>query len=133
MLEVYETMKLRLPLSFRVSCLEADAKEVLSRLEELASKIANEETKSSEQENALLRKIEWYKEGSAYQGDGMSRVTLRKNPDFKKFHQYLVALTDCGKVLRQETVSMVPPLCFPDINHDSVVLDICAAPGSKTC
>lgn len=28
---------------------------------------------------------------------------------------------------------MLPPLCFPKISSDSVILDMCAAPGSKTC
>lgn len=44
-----------------------------------------------------------------------------------------MALTECGKVQRQEAISMLPPLCFPKITSDSVVLDMCAAPGSKTC
>ena len=39
--------------------------------------------------------------------------------------------TDCGFITRQELVSMIPPI-FLDIKPDDLVLDMCAAPGSKT-
>lgn len=43
----------------------------------------------------------------------------------------LIKANDSGYVSRQELVSMLPPL-FLDISPDNFVLDICAAPGSKT-
>ena len=49
----------------------------------------------------------------------MDRKTIRKNPQLKEFHEWLVASAAAGLVTRQETVSMIPPgeirirnLCF---------------------
>lgn len=42
-----------------------------------------------------------------------------------------VTEAEIGHISRQEAVSMIPPLLLnPDSNH--LVLDMCAAPGSKT-
>lgn len=41
------------------------------------------------------------------------------------------AASECGMVIRQELVSMLPPL-FLDLKSTDLVLDMCAAPGSKT-
>lgn len=43
----------------------------------------------------------------------------------------MIALNLSGHIGRQEAVSMLPPM-FLDVQPDSVVLDMCAAPGSKT-
>ena len=39
--------------------------------------------------------------------------------------------TDAGNISRQEAVSMLPPL-FLKVEPHHYVLDMCAAPGSKT-
>lgn len=49
----------------------------------------------------------------------------------KQFQQYLIKATDSGFLTRQELVSMLPPLLL-DIHKDDFILDMCAAPGSKT-
>lgn len=56
---------------------------------------------------------------------------IKKTPELKKLHNYLMKATDCGFISRQELVSMIPPI-FLDIQPDDLVLDMCAAPGSKT-
>lgn len=43
----------------------------------------------------------------------------------------MIALTLSGHIGRQEAVSMLPPM-FLDVQKDDIVLDMCAAPGSKT-
>ena len=43
----------------------------------------------------------------------------------------MIALNRSGHIGRQEAVSMLPPM-FLDVHPDSIVLDMCAAPGSKT-
>ena len=48
-----------------------------------------------------------------------------------EFHAWLINETDLGTISRQEEVSMVPPLLL-DVRPGHVVLDMCAAPGSKT-
>jgi 16S rRNA C967 or C1407 C5-methylase (RsmB/RsmF family) len=42
-----------------------------------------------------------------------------------------VVLIFAGNISRQETVSMIPPLVL-DVQPHHKVLDMCAAPGSKT-
>lgn len=90
-----------------------------------------------------------YPKGLAWQLNVPKRA-LRKSPEFKKFHSFLVfetevvrshrpvycthddSLNACskGNITRQEAVSMLPPL-FLDVEPHHVVLDMCAAPGSK--
>ena len=41
------------------------------------------------------------------------------------------ALSEHGMITRQEAVSMIPPLLL-DVEPNDKVLDMCAAPGSKT-
>ena len=43
----------------------------------------------------------------------------------------MIALTSSGHIGRQEAVSMLPPM-FLDVDPNDIVLDMCAAPGSKT-
>uniref|UniRef100_A0A673YV37 tRNA (cytosine(34)-C(5))-methyltransferase n=1 Tax=Salmo trutta TaxID=8032 RepID=A0A673YV37_SALTR len=61
----------------------------------------------------------------------MSRKILRKSPLLEKFHQFLVSETESGNISRQEAVSMIPPLLMKIEPHHKI-LDLCAAPGSKT-
>jgi multisite-specific tRNA:(cytosine-C5)-methyltransferase len=56
---------------------------------------------------------------------------IRRFPPFKSFQNFLVAETDVGNITRQEIVSMIPPLLM-DIKPGMTVLDLCAAPGSKS-
>ncbi|EIM87652.1 S-adenosyl-L-methionine-dependent methyltransferase [Stereum hirsutum FP-91666 SS1] len=74
--------------------------------------------------------LSWYPHGLAWQLNVEKKV-LRKSPEFKKFHSFLVFETEVGNISRQEAVSMLPPL-FLDVQPYHKVLDMCAAPGSKT-
>jgi 16S rRNA C967 or C1407 C5-methylase (RsmB/RsmF family) len=59
------------------------------------------------------------------------RKTIRRNPALQDFFDWLRINTDAGFVSRQETVSMIPPVVLaPEPHH--AILDMCAAPGSKT-
>jgi multisite-specific tRNA:(cytosine-C5)-methyltransferase len=55
---------------------------------------------------------------------------IRRNPPFAAFQKFLVSETSVGNISRQEVVSMIPPLLL-DVRPGHVVLDMCAAPGSK--
>jgi len=66
----------------------------------------------------------------AYQLE-VDRTTIRKNPDLAKLHEWLKQQTLAGFMTRQETVSMVPPVVL-NCQPGDRVLDMCAAPGSKT-
>eukprot|EP00584_Thalassiosira_punctigera_P011530 CAMPEP_0172568894 /NCGR_PEP_ID=MMETSP1067-20121228/121452_1 /TAXON_ID=265564 ORGANISM="Thalassiosira punctigera, Strain Tpunct2005C2" /NCGR_SAMPLE_ID=MMETSP1067 /ASSEMBLY_ACC=CAM_ASM_000444 /LENGTH=1033 /DNA_ID=CAMNT_0013360607 /DNA_START=182 /DNA_END=3283 /DNA_ORIENTATION=+ len=60
------------------------------------------------------------------------RRTLRRNKSLEPLHNWMKIQSDCGHITRQETVSMIPPVVL-DVKEGMSVLDMCAAPGSKTC
>ncbi|CAM9854109.1 unnamed protein product, partial [Choristocarpus tenellus] len=74
--------------------------------------------------------LPWYADHLAYRM-GCDRRFIRKHPSLAKFHLWLNQLMDSGNLTRQEAVSMLPPL-FMDVKPGHLVLDMCAAPGSKT-
>ncbi|RPA92698.1 S-adenosyl-L-methionine-dependent methyltransferase [Choiromyces venosus 120613-1] len=74
--------------------------------------------------------LEWFPDNLAWQLS-VGKSTIRRCPPFKMFQNFLVAETTVGNISRQEAVSMIPPLVM-DIQPHHVVLDMCAAPGSKT-
>uniref|UniRef100_UPI00398EE944 RNA cytosine C(5)-methyltransferase NSUN2 isoform X2 n=1 Tax=Pristiophorus japonicus TaxID=55135 RepID=UPI00398EE944 len=74
--------------------------------------------------------LSWYPSELAWHIN-ISRKMLRKSPVLEKFHQFLVSETESGNISRQEAVSMIPPLLL-DIKAHHKILDMCAAPGSKT-
>ncbi|GMH25307.1 hypothetical protein Nepgr_027150 [Nepenthes gracilis] len=81
-------------------------------------------------EAEALRPLPWYPENLAWHSN-FSRNQLRKNQTLERFHEFLKQANEIGNITRQEAVSMVPPL-FLDVHTDHFVLDMCAAPGSKT-
>ena len=61
----------------------------------------------------------------------LSRTEVRKFPQLAGFHQWMIAEAEAGHITRQELVSMIPTLLM-DVKSHHAVLDMCAAPGSKT-
>jgi multisite-specific tRNA:(cytosine-C5)-methyltransferase len=78
----------------------------------------------------LPKAMPWYPEGLAYSMTTPKNV-VRKYEPFKEFQRFLVSETGVGNISRQEQVSMIPPLLLDVQSHHSV-LDLCAAPGSKS-
>ncbi|GAB7358904.1 hypothetical protein MBLNU230_g4125t1 [Neophaeotheca triangularis] len=78
----------------------------------------------------IPRQMPWYPEGLAYSMTTPKNV-VRKYGPFKDFQKFLVSETGVGNISRQEQVSMIPPLML-DIKPEHAVLDLCAAPGSKS-
>ena len=74
--------------------------------------------------------LPWYPDNLAWQLD-FSRFHLRRVPHLKELHEFIKRETETGAITRQEAVSMIPPL-FLDVKPSHRVLDMCAAPGSKT-
>lgn len=66
----------------------------------------------------------------ALQAD-VSRGELKRNAEFRRSKKIVNALTELGFCSRQETVSMLPPTLL-GVRGGHRVLDMCAAPGSKT-
>jgi multisite-specific tRNA:(cytosine-C5)-methyltransferase len=74
--------------------------------------------------------VEWYPDQLAWFMTTPKNVIRRFKP-FASFQKFLVAETDVGNITRQEVVSMIPPLLM-DLKPHMTVLDLCAAPGSKS-
>ena len=74
--------------------------------------------------------LPWYPNEMGWQIT-TSKSVIRKHLPFAEFKKYLVSETEVGNISRQEVVSMVPPLVM-DVKPGMIVLDLCAAPGSKT-
>ncbi|KAJ1723715.1 tRNA (cytosine-5-)-methyltransferase ncl1 [Coemansia erecta] len=74
--------------------------------------------------------LAWYPHNFGWQFT-IPRIALKKSAALGKFHSFLVTETEVGNISRQEAVSMVPPLLL-DVQPQHLVLDMCAAPGSKT-
>ncbi|KAH3676146.1 hypothetical protein WICMUC_002168 [Wickerhamomyces mucosus] len=74
--------------------------------------------------------ISFYPNDLAWQID-VSKTVMRKDENFAKTQRFLVVETEVGNISRQEAVSMIPPILL-DVQSHHKVLDMCAAPGSKT-
>ena len=83
---------------------------------------------------APAKPIPFISSGSTTLGFQLSidRRTLRRNKSLEPLHDWLKIQTDCGHITRQETVSMIPPVVL-NAKEGMSILDMCAAPGSKTC
>ncbi|KAI5294606.1 hypothetical protein KEM52_003630 [Ascosphaera acerosa] len=75
--------------------------------------------------------VPWYPDQLAWSMTTPKNVVRRFAP-FAAFQKFLVAETEVGNISRQEIVSMIPPLLL-DVRPGMAVLDMCAAPGSKSC
>ncbi|EED22293.1 methyltransferase (Ncl1), putative [Talaromyces stipitatus ATCC 10500] len=74
--------------------------------------------------------VPWYPDELAWYMTTPKNV-IRRFPPFSSFQKFLVSETEVGNITRQEVVSMIPPL-FLDVRPGMTVLDMCAAPGSKS-
>jgi len=74
--------------------------------------------------------LPWYPDRLAWQVN-LPRALLRRDPALQWLHEFLVKEHEFGSIHRQEAVSMIPPLVL-GIEPGQRILDLCAAPGSKT-
>lgn len=118
-----------LPLTFRITGSRKHAHEILSIFKEKHLPSLTDVEFEGEKVKAPMQ-LKWYPEHLAWQLDVPKKV-IRKNEQFAKTQRFLVLETASGNISRQEAVSMIPPLLLNVESHHSV-LDMCAAPGSKT-
>lgn len=119
-----------LPLTFRVT-----SSTVAS--EEIKSLIQNDYVKHTQdivfqgEKISPPKPLPFYEPlGSAWQID-VGKQVIRRSKEFSRLQRFLVVETEAGNIYRQEAVSMIPPL-FLDVKPHHAVIDLCAAPGSKT-
>lgn len=127
--EFMEAMREPLPATIRITGYKSHAKEILHTLKEKYFKEI-QDLEIDGQKIEAPQALSWYPDELAWHTN-MSRKILRKSPLLEKFHQFLVSETESGNISRQEAVSMIPPLLLKIEPHHKI-LDMCAAPGSKT-
>ena len=116
-----------LPLTFRITGLRAHAREINDNFR---SHVARLRDATFEGVPLQPKNLAYYPDELGWQID-VSKSVVRKNEEFAKTQRWLVIETEVGNILRQEAVLMIPPLLM-DIAPHHAVLDMCAAPGSKT-
>ncbi|KAL0350087.1 UNVERIFIED_CONTAM: RNA cytosine-C(5)-methyltransferase NSUN2 [Sesamum radiatum] len=124
-----EYLRKPLPAAFRINSRSQFYVDIRLQLEnDFMQSLQAEDADGSEVE--AIKPLPWYPDNLAWQSN-FSRNQLRKNQTLERFHEFLKLENEIGNITRQEAVSMVPPL-FLDVRPDHFVLDMCAAPGSKT-
>ncbi|WFD07759.1 multisite-specific tRNA:(cytosine-C(5))-methyltransferase [Malassezia vespertilionis] len=124
-----ESLRAPLPTTFRITSGKPTSRQLLDAMHDIyVPFLSNVEFEG--ERVVPPRQLDWYPEGLGWHLDVRKNV-LRKSPEFRSFQQFLVHETEVGSISRQEAVSMLPPL-FLDVRPEHLVLDMCAAPGSKT-
>lgn len=127
--EFMDALREPLPATIRITGYKSHAKEILHCLKDKYFKDI-QEVEIEGQKIEAPQPLSWYPDEQAWHTN-MSRKIIRKSPLLEKFHQFLVSETESGNISRQEAVSMIPPLLL-NIEPHHKILDMCAAPGSKT-
>ncbi|GIX74820.1 hypothetical protein CDAR_73862 [Caerostris darwini] len=124
-----KTMRETLPATFRITGTGGQAKALLSIIK---GKYFQDLMKIKDVTDSSYKpfSLPWYPGNLAWQMQ-LSRVAIRSSEGHRQLHNFLVSETDTGNISRQETVSMIPPLLL-NVEPHHKVLDMCAAPGSKT-
>lgn len=123
-----------LPTTFRVTSSKGEAKALLDIIKnQLFTDYLKGTSDLEKAEGTEIEKpfnLPWYPNELAWQLL-LTRKDIRRSEHLSKLHNFLIAETNVGSISRQEAVSMIPPLVL-DVQPHHKVLDMCAAPGSKT-
>lgn len=129
----YSTIRRILPASFRIGqdCPEEFRRAIENQIQEYVVGISmDDDINDGSSPSKVIGVVPIPYIPHAYQLN-VDRKTIRRHPKLSEFHDWLKIITDAGFVTRQETVSMIPPIIL-NVQPHHTVLDMCAAPGSKT-
>lgn len=127
--EMWKALQTDLPNSFRFTGTKSDALAVREIFKQryipaiAAKKFEGKPVPPPEAVNAFPDELVWHMK--------THKKIIRRHAPFADFQKFLVAEAASGNISRQEVVSMIPPH-FLDVKPGMVVLDMCAAPGSKS-
>ncbi|RZC27696.1 tRNA (cytosine(34)-C(5))-methyltransferase, partial [Asbolus verrucosus] len=123
------SLKTDLPATFRITGSKGEARKMLETVQgQFIKDCLNQDGDNGESPNIFP--LPWYPNKLAWQLE-LTRKDIRRCEAYYKLHNFLISETEHGTISRQETVSMIPPLLL-DVQPHHKVLDMCAAPGSKT-
>ncbi|KAJ4354752.1 tRNA (cytosine-5-)-methyltransferase ncl1 [Ascochyta clinopodiicola] len=127
--EMWKALQQDLPNSFRFTGTKSDALAVREIFKQRyipaisAQTFEGKPVPPPEPVNAFPDELVWHMK--------THKKVIRRHAAFANFQKFLVAEAASGNISRQEVVSMIPPH-FLDVKPGLVVLDMCAAPGSKS-
>ena len=127
--DMWRTLQADLPNSFRFTGTKSDALAVREIFKQryipaiAAQKFEGKPVPPPEAVQAFPDELVWHMK--------THKKIIRRHAPFADFQKFLVAEAASGNISRQEVVSMIPPH-FLDVKPGMVVLDMCAAPGSKS-
>jgi multisite-specific tRNA:(cytosine-C5)-methyltransferase len=127
--EMWKALQADLPNSFRFTGTKSDALAVREIFKQryvpaiAAKKFEGKPVPPPEAVSAFPDELVWHMK--------THKKVIRRHAPFADFQKFLVAEAASGNISRQEVVSMIPPH-FLDVKPGMVVLDMCAAPGSKS-
>ncbi|RNC50309.1 tRNA (cytosine34-C5)-methyltransferase, partial [Trypanosoma cruzi] len=113
-----EALRRALPVALRVHPSVSSAEAVLEYLKSRLSSVLP------------ITTIPFITDGAALQCP-ISRGDLKRSVELRELKKVIAAMNEGGYLTRQETVSMLPPVLL-QVRPGHRVLDMCAAPGSKT-
>ncbi|KAL0227549.1 hypothetical protein RCL1_003693 [Eukaryota sp. TZLM3-RCL] len=133
-----EALRKPLPASFRIAGPDS-VKELIADMlsvhqQRLSTIFLDELDRCQNRDHVSLspQQLPWYPEGRAFTLPiDRKKIRQDEHPDVKEFHSWLTMFNEGGFLVRQEAVSMIPPL-FLNVNPGDRILDMCAAPGSKS-
>jgi len=128
--DFFSAMRKPLPLSFRVTGFTDEARVLLDNMKTQHLKNIESIVLDNGKTVTPAEPVKWYPGELAWRTN-LNRTELRKFRQLAGFHQWLISEAESGHVTRQELVSMIPTLLL-DVKSHHAVLDMCAAPGSKT-
>lgn len=124
------SLRAPLPAAFRITSHFGGQSKALRRIVDAPEFKGLASDGGEEASKPALTCIPWYPEKYGWQLS-LSRVEIRKSESSLRLHNFLLSESESGYISRQEAVSMLPPLVL-DVKPHHRILDMCAAPGSKT-